>query len=267
MARRAEHLARAAELDDAAGLHDGDPVGDLRDHPEIMGDEQDAHMPLGLDALDQRENLRLSRDVECGRRLVRDEDGRFERERHCDHGALALASGKLVGIRAQQPRGLGQLDGIEELDDACEPLRLRHRRVHRDDLVDLVTHPLHGFRAVIGSWKIMEIWLPRSSRSRFGVARRRSSPRKRILPALARTPRARSPMMARDVMDLPEPDSPTRQRISLWCRSSAHVAHGVPTIGPFGEVDREVVDFQDGRAHRIRAAAGEGSGRRSVPRR
>ncbi len=61
-------------LNDPAGVHDRDPVSHLRDHPEVMGDQQDAHAVLLLEIPQQGEYLGLNRHVERGRRLVRDEE-------------------------------------------------------------------------------------------------------------------------------------------------------------------------------------------------
>ena len=48
--------------------------------------------PLVAYALEQLQHLRLNRDVERGRRLVRDEDARTAGERRGDHRALAHAA-------------------------------------------------------------------------------------------------------------------------------------------------------------------------------
>ena len=69
-----------------------------------------------------------------------------------------------------------------------------------------------GFSAVIGSWKIIAIRLPRSpriSRSDFAVS---SSPPKRMRPVVTAASTSRSTDSA--VTDLPEPDSPTSANFS-----------------------------------------------------
>ena len=47
--RRAEQLEHVRGLDDAAGIHHRDPVGDLGDHAEIVGDHHDRHAELALE--------------------------------------------------------------------------------------------------------------------------------------------------------------------------------------------------------------------------
>ena len=71
-----------------------------------------------------------------------------------------------------------------------------------------------GFSAVMGSWKIMAMRVPRRSRRRDGVAFSTSSPCSRASPALALSSRGRRPITACAVTDLPEPDSPTTHTIS-----------------------------------------------------
>ena len=59
---------------------------------------------------DQREDLRLRRDVERRRRLVGDQQRGLEHQRHRDHDPLPLAARQLVRIRRHHPRRIGQLD-------------------------------------------------------------------------------------------------------------------------------------------------------------
>src|SRR5687767_15253298 len=63
----------------SAGVHDRDPVGDVGDDAEVMGDEDQAHLPFLLQISEQSHDLRLYRDVQCGRGLVGDQHGRVER--------------------------------------------------------------------------------------------------------------------------------------------------------------------------------------------
>ena len=65
-----------------------------------------------------------------------------------------------------------------------------------------------GFSAVIGSWKIMAMSLPRIFRKSFGSAPINSLPSKVTLPVTT-ADLGSSPMMASEVTDFPEPDSPT----------------------------------------------------------
>jgi hypothetical protein len=69
-----EHCARRTLFDDASGVHDCDAIGELRDHAEIVGDEDHSGAAVAAALAQQFENLRLHGDVERGRRLVGDDE-------------------------------------------------------------------------------------------------------------------------------------------------------------------------------------------------
>jgi hypothetical protein len=66
-----------------------------------------------------------------------------------------------------------------------------------------------GFRLVIGSWKTIAIWRPRTSSSSRRLSRVSSRPSKRTEPPTTRPFFGSSPMIESAVTDLPQPDSPT----------------------------------------------------------
>src|SRR3954447_16066742 len=77
-----------------------------------------------------------------------------------------------------------------------------------------------GFRLVIGSWKIIPIWLPRSFRSSLAGIFSRSRPSKRISPPTIRPGGLWiSPRIDIAVTLLPDPDSPTTPNVSPGWRS------------------------------------------------
>ena len=80
------------ELDDAAIGHHRDPIGHVVHHGEIVRDEQEGQPALGLEILEQVEDLGLDRDVERRDRLVADDQVGIEREGAGDADALALAA-------------------------------------------------------------------------------------------------------------------------------------------------------------------------------
>ena len=86
-------------LHDPAGVHDRDPVGHVGDDAEVMGDEDQAHLPLLLQISEQSHDLGLHRDVQRGSGLVGDQDGRVECDRHRDHDALPHTAGELMRDR------------------------------------------------------------------------------------------------------------------------------------------------------------------------
>ena len=152
MARVLVEELRAADLDDAADVHDRDPVGDLADHREVVRDEDVGEVELVLEALQQVQDLRLHRDVERRDRLVADDQLRLERERARDADPLPLAARELVRVavvvlRAQADAGeqlahaalhvlLGLVDRERLADDLADALARVQRRVRvlEDDL-------------------------------------------------------------------------------------------------------------------------------------
>src|SRR5215207_9777570 len=61
-----EDVVDGAPFDDPPAVHDGHVVGDLVDHPEVVGDEHQPHPGLPLQVLEQVHDLRLHGDVEGG---------------------------------------------------------------------------------------------------------------------------------------------------------------------------------------------------------
>jgi hypothetical protein len=51
-------------LDYLAGVHHHDVVGAASDHSHVVGDEDHGHAKLGLELVEQLENLGLDRNVE-----------------------------------------------------------------------------------------------------------------------------------------------------------------------------------------------------------
>ena len=96
--RAPQHIIEGAGLHDPAFAHDRHPVGDLRDHPEVVGDEEQAHAAPALELLHQAQDPGLHRHVQGGGRLVRDQQAGAAGDGHGDHHPLALAAGEAVGV-------------------------------------------------------------------------------------------------------------------------------------------------------------------------
>ena len=82
-------------------------------------------------------------------------------------------------------------------------------RWKRSDSVIWLPIFMTGFSAVIGSWKIMAISSPHSSRYCESLRPEISVPSKNTCPERIVVERGSRPMIDRDSTDLPEPDSPT----------------------------------------------------------
>ena len=63
-------VLRLSELHDPAEIHDGDAVGDVAHHGQVVRDEDHCQLELAHQALEQVENLRLDGDVEGRNRFV-----------------------------------------------------------------------------------------------------------------------------------------------------------------------------------------------------
>ena len=149
MNRVAEQRARRRQLDEAAGAHHGDAVGDVVDDREVVADEQVGEAELLLQVLEQVEDLRLDRDVERGDRLVADHHVGTQRQRARDADALALAAregvrvaAEMAAVEADQLEQLGDhLAAIGVVADAVDDQRLdqdvvdRHARIERAERV------------------------------------------------------------------------------------------------------------------------------------
>ena len=57
-----------------AEVHHGHAVGDVAHHGQVVGDEKVGQPVLGLEVLEQVDDLRLDRDIERGDRLVADDE-------------------------------------------------------------------------------------------------------------------------------------------------------------------------------------------------
>ena len=114
--RRVEDLVGTAVLGRPAGVHHHDVVGQLGDHPEVVGDDHDGGVELLLQVADQVEDLRLDGDVESRGRLVGDQQGGVAGQRHRDHRSLAHPAGELVRVGVDPLVGLGDADAVEHLD-------------------------------------------------------------------------------------------------------------------------------------------------------
>ena len=132
-----EDVAGRAPLHDAAGIHDHDPVGDLGDDAEIMGDQHDGGAEVAAELLQQLQDLSLHRHIEGRRRLVGDEQRGIAGERHGDEAALAHAARELMGVAVHRHRGIGNPDLAQELDRALAGLAAGEAGMGADLLLDL----------------------------------------------------------------------------------------------------------------------------------
>ncbi len=96
-------VSAGAELHHAPEVEHHDPVGEVADDAEVVGDEEVRHALLGLEVDQQVEDRRLHGHVERGRRLVADDDARVARKRAPDRDALLEPARELHRANAQEP--------------------------------------------------------------------------------------------------------------------------------------------------------------------
>ena len=204
--RLREHLRRGALLHHLAGVHDRDAVGQGGHQGEVVADEHHGEAELFAQPVEQVHDLLLDGDVQGGGGLVGDHQTRVAGQGHGDQHALALAAGELVRVGGERADRV-ELDQFQQVLGAAGPaargelLHLRpdlHGRVQRAQgvLVD------HG-DLVAAQRLALRPWSSSSS----------SLPSNRIGPGCPRVGSSR-PMTASEVMDLPQPDSPTSAMVS-----------------------------------------------------
>ena len=135
-------LAGWPVLDDTAEVHHGDPVGEVRGGGQVVGDHEDAHLPVPAQSVQQGQHPRADRDVEHGHRLVRQQQVGAEHERRGDRYPLALAAGQLVRVAGQEGLRRGQARAFQRRDDQFPAFgRFASDSVHEQGFTDGRLHP------------------------------------------------------------------------------------------------------------------------------
>src|SRR3989442_10056208 len=146
--RAVEDVLHRGTLHRAPGIHDDHVVARLRDHTQVVGDQDDRHVELVLQLAREVQDLRLDGDVQRGGGLVRDQDGRVARQRHGDHDALAHAAGELVGVVAHALSRQRDLYLLQHLHGAIPGILLGQPLVQYHGVSDLLPDDHHRYYAV-----------------------------------------------------------------------------------------------------------------------
>ena len=165
-------------LDDAPGVHDQHAVGHARDDAQVVGDEHDARARLALQlagsapgsAPGWSRRARSSARRRSARPARTAAPSRSSRAGACRR--RARADTRRSGARPRRCR-LGQHLAARACAPPCGP----SLRCSSSTSVSWRPTVRYGLSAVSGSWKIIEMRLPRSARSSPSLARRRSWPR------------------------------------------------------------------------------------------
>jgi len=124
--RRPEEGGGIVLLGHPTAVHDHDPIADLCDDAEIVGDQDDAHPEVTGDPAQQLQDLGLDHHVEGGRRLIGNDDIGVAGQRQGDHRALPHAARVGVGILVRAPAA--DPHPLQELGGASGTLVLRGAR-------------------------------------------------------------------------------------------------------------------------------------------
>src|SRR5581483_7812510 len=145
MERLAEHRVDGPLLDDVAGVHHEQVVGDVARAGEVVRHVEEADAELRLQVRHQVEDPDADRHVEHRDRLVGDHHPRLDGERPRDRDALALAARDLVRVLRRDVLRRHEADRVEQLehapvdaaarDDAVDPQRPRDVVADRLDRV------------------------------------------------------------------------------------------------------------------------------------
>lgn len=145
MSRVIEDVLRAAAFHDEAAVEDRDPLTDRSDDSHIVGDQNDGALEFLPKLVQEREDLRLDRDVEGGRRLVRDEELRTGAKGHRDQDPLPHAAGQLMGILAKALLRGGDADLFQDVERSLPDLCSRPKRcISPKDLRELSSNIHEG---------------------------------------------------------------------------------------------------------------------------
>ncbi len=96
--RRGNNPGRGTLFNDAAPFHYNDLVGVARDHGQVMADQQDGGLLLARELDHQFQNITLNNGIQCGGRLVCDQQCRPDQHDRGQHDALSHATGEMMRI-------------------------------------------------------------------------------------------------------------------------------------------------------------------------
>jgi hypothetical protein len=148
-------------------------------------------------------------DVERGGRLVGDQQLGIAHQRHRDHHALAQAARELMGKLAEPH--VRRRDADAPISSTARSSAAAREAPLWRVSTSAICEPTvkAGLRLVIGSWKIIDMRLPRM-RAMLAIGQRHQiDAAERHALCRAMTAAGKQLMTASAVTDLPQPDSPT----------------------------------------------------------
>ena len=144
MIRRREDVGGGRHFHQLAEVDDGHGVGQVADDGQVVRDEEQAGVVLGLQLVEQVQDRGLDGNIQRGDRLIADDEIRFQRQGPGDDNALPLPAAKLMRlavnmlpIQANAPQQLpGPLSNLliialaMNLHRLADDLPHPHARVH-----------------------------------------------------------------------------------------------------------------------------------------
>ncbi len=140
-------VLRRAVLHDLPRVHDRNLVRDVGHHAQIVGNHDEGGAVCLLNVLDKVQDLGLNGHVQGRGGLVRNQQLRIHRHGQGDHGPLAHAAGKLVGVLPEAVLGAGDAGQSQRLQSGLFGLRLGLAAVFHNALHDLPAHSHGGVEA------------------------------------------------------------------------------------------------------------------------
>ena len=128
-------IGTRSHLDDLAEVHHRDPRRRVADNGEVVRDEEVRQVEPSLKRLQEVDDLRLDRHVECGDGFVENEKPWVERNGTGDSYSLPLTARELVRVTMRVLGG--QTDHLQKLDHTLSVRRLSMKPERlRDDPLD-----------------------------------------------------------------------------------------------------------------------------------
>ena len=127
-----------------AAIHHQHAVGVLRDHAQVVRDQDERHAALGHQVADEVQNLLLHGHIQRRGGLVGNQQVGPAGQRHGDGDALALPARELVRIGIQAPRGIGNAHALQQGQGLAASRCTAHAAVQPQGLGHLVPNAVHG---------------------------------------------------------------------------------------------------------------------------
>ena len=116
MLRIAQHLGGRANLHQIATVHDGDAIGNIRNHTHVVSHQHAADLTLLTQRLDEFEDLILDRHIQRRGGFIGDDELRITGQGDGDDHPLAHPTGELVRVLLDTDFRLRNADRGHQLD-------------------------------------------------------------------------------------------------------------------------------------------------------